>query len=207
VGEPETAHRSSGAGEPAEAPRRRADAERSIAAILEAALVCFGANAQTSMADIAREAGVGRVTLYAHFPSREALLYAVLRSAIDEAVTVIHASDLDTGAADAALERLIRRSWRQLDRHRRLFHVAQRVLEPDQLRQQHDRALTHVEGLLSRGRAEGVFRDDLPLSWLVTTFYSLLHAAGEDVNVGRLDPENAADVLVATLRPALARPE
>lgn len=48
-----------------------------------------------------------------------------------------------------------------------------------------------------------VFRTDLPLSWLVTTVYSLLHAAADDVNTRRLKQSDAADVLEATLLPVL----
>jgi AcrR family transcriptional regulator len=62
--------------------RRRADAERSIAAILDAGLACFGTNPDVTMTAVARAAGVGRVTLYAHFPSRQALLEAVMAHAI-----------------------------------------------------------------------------------------------------------------------------
>jgi len=185
-------------------PRRRADAERNIAAILEAAVTCFCEQPQVSMAEIARAAGVGRVTLYAHFPSREALLDAVVTETIVRSGAVIEASRLDEGPADAALRRLLRSSWQVLDRHRRLFEIARRELGPARLREHHDPAMSRVEKLLERGRDEGVFRCDLPLSWLVTTVYTLLHAAAEDVNAGSLPAGDAARVLEATLLSALA---
>ena len=56
---------------------RRADAERSIARILEAAIDCLSADPDASMADIARHAGVVRATIYVHFPTRESLISAV----------------------------------------------------------------------------------------------------------------------------------
>jgi AcrR family transcriptional regulator len=191
-----------GAGE----PRRRADAERNIAAIIDAATACFVEHPQVSMADVAKAAGVGRVTLYAHFPSREVLLEAVLEHAIAQSASTIEAQTPDDGAADDALRKLIASSWHALDRHRRLFEVAQRELGPRRLRAYHDKALAHVERLIGRGRDEGVFRTDLPLRWLVTTFYSLLHAAAEEVNGRRLRKSDVADVLAATLLPALAPP-
>jgi AcrR family transcriptional regulator len=188
------------------APRRRADAERSIAAILDAATDCLVSQPPASMADVAREAGVGRVTLYAHFPSREALLEAVLDRAIGRATAAMDGARPDDGPADAALGRLLRTSWAILDQHRRLFEVAQRELGPTRLRAHHDRAMVVVQRILSRGRDDGVFRADLPLDWLVTTVYTLLHAAAEDVNRGRLSPADAGPVLEATLRSALAVP-
>ena len=198
---------SRGAGpHPDGAPRRRADAERNIAAILDAAADCLGRQSQVSMADVARAAGVGRVTLYAHFPSRDVLLEAVLDRAIAQAGTVLGQSKPDEGPADDALRRLLRSSWQVLDRHLRLFEVAQRELGPARLREHHDPAVTRIERLLARGREEGAFRADLPLSWLVTCVYTLLHAAADDVNNGRLPQKNAGQVLEATVLSALAVP-
>lgn len=196
-----------GGAEEQTAPRRRADAERNINAILHAALGCFAEQPQASMAVIARAAGVGRVTLYAHFPSREVLLEAVLDHAITQAGAVIDDAAPDDGPALDALGRVLRSSWHVLDQHRQLFELAQRELGPVRLRQHHDAAMTRVEQLLVRGQHEGTIRTDLPTSWLVTTVYSLLHAAAEDVNTGRLQPEAAAAVLEATLFPALRAPK
>src|SRR5918999_6399357 len=101
-------------------PRRRADAERNIAAILDAGLACFSRNADASLTDIARGAGVGRVTLYRHFPSREALLDAVLAHAISRAETALEAVAVDNRPAPEALSRLIHPSRRILGHHPRL---------------------------------------------------------------------------------------
>lgn len=180
-------------------PRRRADAERSIAAILDAALVCFAERPDASMTDIARAAGVGRVTLYAHFPSRAAVLDAALERAFVDANATIAAQLDDREPADRALGALIRSSWQLLDRYRRLLQAAQRDLGTEGLRRHHDKALARVEALITRGQAEGAFRTDLPLGWLVTTFYSLIHAAADDVNARRLASKDAARVLEATL--------
>jgi AcrR family transcriptional regulator len=57
----------------------RADARRNYDALLVAADQAFRANGvDTSLEDIAREAGVAIGTLYRHFPAREVLLEAVL---------------------------------------------------------------------------------------------------------------------------------
>lgn len=187
--------------------RRRADAERNIAAILDAAVTCLSERPQATMADIARAAGVGRVTLYGHFPSREALVTAALDRAVAE---VAEASDAVSAGvpgdapADDVLRRHIHSSWDVLDRHRRLFTVAQRVLPPDRLRARHDPAFADFETLIARGQAQGGFRTDLPVDWLVTVVYGLFHAAAEAVNEGRLDRADAAGVLEATILPVLA---
>ncbi|MGH8714879.1 MAG: TetR family transcriptional regulator [Casimicrobiaceae bacterium] len=55
----------------ASARNRRADAERSIVAITNAALEALASDPDVSMAAIARRAGVVRATIYMHFPTRE----------------------------------------------------------------------------------------------------------------------------------------
>jgi AcrR family transcriptional regulator len=63
----------------------RSDAQRNRERILEVARQAFSrSGANTSLDDIAREAGVGPGTLYRHFPSREQLLEAVYRSEMEK---------------------------------------------------------------------------------------------------------------------------
>jgi AcrR family transcriptional regulator len=183
--------------------RRRADAERNIAAILEAGLVCFSRDPDASVAEVAQAAGVGRVTLYGHFPSRQELLDAVFAHALAKANTVLDAEAIDHGPAAEALSRLIRSSWPILAQHRGLLAAAQRDLPPARIRQHHDQTMARVERLIARGQDEGDFRTDLPRPWLVATFYSLMHAAAEEVNAGRLDSTHAAGVLATTILAAL----
>jgi TetR/AcrR family transcriptional regulator, mexCD-oprJ operon repressor len=186
------------------ATRRRADAERNIAAILDAGLVCFSRNPDASVAEVAQAAGVGRVTLYGHFPSRQELLDAVFAHALANANAVLEAEVKDHGAASEALSRLIRSSWPILAQHRGLLAAAQRDLPPVRIRRHHDQAMARVERLIARGQQEGDFRTDLPRPWLVATFYSLMHAAAEEVDAGRLDPAQAGGVLATTILAAFA---
>ena len=185
------------------ARRRRADAERSIATIVDAALTCFDEDPDASMSAIARAAGVGRVTLYSHFPSREVLLEAVLARTVPEAATVLDSEMLEEGPPAEALSRLIRAAWRILDRHRRLAAAAAHHLTPSGLRAGHDLVLDRIERLIARGQAEGAFRTDLPLTWLVTAIYSLTHAAAQEVDAARLASADAPSVLERTLLAAL----
>jgi TetR/AcrR family transcriptional repressor of mexCD-oprJ operon len=183
--------------------KRRADADRNVEAILDAAVRSFGRRPDASMSDIAAAAGVGRVTLYAHFPSREALLGAAIDRAAADVMTTIDAAGIDDGPAREALGRLIRAEWSTLDWFWGL-HVAAHGQSPTFVREHSAPFLARVDGLIARGQAEGSFRADLPREWLVAAFYALIHAAGEEVSDGRLDPAAAARVLEATLIGLLA---
>jgi AcrR family transcriptional regulator len=63
----------------------RTDAQRNRERILEVAKEAFTrSGANTSLDDIARQAGVGAGTLYRHFPTRDALLEAVYRVEVEK---------------------------------------------------------------------------------------------------------------------------
>jgi TetR/AcrR family transcriptional regulator, mexCD-oprJ operon repressor len=183
--------------------RRRADARRSIAAIVDAALTHLSTSPEVNIVEIARTAGVGRVTLYGHFPTKDALVEAVVAHAITRANEALDAVDLDSGPAPDALARLATSSWPLLDQHRQLMIAALRHLGPDRLHAHHDRVMDRVRKVVERGRADGDIRTDLPTDWLLRTFYALLHAAADEVNAGRLDPSGAGHAVAATVTAAL----
>jgi AcrR family transcriptional regulator len=63
----------------------RTDAQRNRERILEVAKEAFTrSGANTSLDDIAKEAGVGAGTLYRHFPTRDALIEAVYRTEVEK---------------------------------------------------------------------------------------------------------------------------
>ena len=63
----------------------RTDAQRNRERILEVAKEAFTrSGANTSLDDIAKQAGVGAGTLYRHFPTREQLLEAVFRTDVEK---------------------------------------------------------------------------------------------------------------------------
>ncbi|MFI7419736.1 TetR/AcrR family transcriptional regulator [Nonomuraea sp. NPDC049684] len=187
-------------------PARRADAERNIAAILEAGTRLLSDDPGASVAEIAKAAGVGRVTLYGHFPSREALVDAVLDHTVGLADAVLEDEALDTAPAPEAMAGLLHTSWEILDRHRRLFVAADRVLPTERIREHHDRPLRRVERLIARGQDDGDFRTDLPLEWLVTTFFAIIHSAAQEREAGRLAAEEVEPVLTRTMLALLTPP-
>jgi TetR/AcrR family transcriptional repressor of mexCD-oprJ operon len=184
---------------------QRADARRNIAAILDAALACLVRDPDASIGEIAAAAGVGRVTLYGHFPSRAELVDAVFARAVAEADEALDSVDL-TGDPRQALARLVASSWQIVNRHRMLLRAAQHTLDPERLRDHHQRPLRRVERLIARGRREGAFRTDLPAAWLVATFYSVLHGAADEILAGRLADRDAGRTISATLLAAFTPP-
>src|SRR4029077_16567116 len=108
---------------PATARRRRADAQRSVAAILDAAVDALASDPDASMTEIARRAGVVRATIYVHFPTREALVAAISERAMTEATEALRAAAPDDGDPADALVRVLAASWRTLGRYHALVQL------------------------------------------------------------------------------------
>src|SRR3954464_3083288 len=108
----------------ASAPKRRgADAGRNIFAITEAALEALASDPDVSMADIARRAGVVRATIYMHFPTREALLDAVMEHATAQAAEAPGQAEPERGEPKEALERVLLATWRQLSQFHNILQI------------------------------------------------------------------------------------
>jgi AcrR family transcriptional regulator len=185
---------------------KRADARRNIGVILDTALTCLVRDPDVSIGDIAKAAGVGRVTLYGHFPSRAELVDAVFAMTLERAERALMAVDT-TGDPRDALTALIASSWRLVTEFRALLAAAERELPAERVRAHHDQPMHRVRTIIARGQRDGVFRDDLPTSWLVTVFYSVLHSAAGEITAGRLRDRDAVEVITATLLSAYAPPE
>lgn len=108
-----------------EVPPRRADAERNREKILTAARAAFAdPDADVSMAEISRRAGVGMATLYRNFSNRRALLEALY---IDEVDAVCRAADtIDGDTPGTAFAAWLRRFFIYFTSKR---HVAAELLE------------------------------------------------------------------------------
>ncbi len=187
-------------------PRRRADAERSIARIVTAAREVLSRDPDASIDDIVKAAGVGRMTLYGHFPNRAALVEAALADAIRAGEEVLSAVDLDGDARDA-LARLIAPSWSLVAESTKLLQAAEGLLPAARIRELHGDAANRVEDLVRRGRRQGVFRTDLPVTWLVNVVHYVLNGAAEENRAGRLSAAEAPAVVSATVRSLLAPPD
>ncbi|MCX5583081.1 TetR/AcrR family transcriptional regulator [Streptomyces erythrochromogenes] len=187
--------------------RRRADAERSRSAVLDAAIRLLAERPDAGMAAIAAAAGVTRQTVYAHFGTRDELLEAVADRITEEAMAAMDDAEVDEGPALEALLRLQDISWRLFEGHPVLLQLgaAPGNAEADGVR--HEPVMARLTRLIEKGQAAGEFDPEPPAAWLVAAVTALGHAAGDEVGAGRMTVgEAAAHHRTATLRLLHARP-
>ncbi len=179
---------------------QRAIAERNVGAILDAAEELLEERAAASISAVAARAGVSRVTVYAHFPTWEALLEAAVERAVRRTMTALEATHPDDGPPVQALERMLTAAWQHLARYGAMAQAVAEQLSPQAVTRTHQAAHRTVGALLERGQADGSFRTDLPAAWLVTACIALIHACAQEVRAGRIGERDAARILTATVR-------
>jgi TetR/AcrR family transcriptional repressor of mexCD-oprJ operon len=175
-------------------------ADRNANAILDAAEELLRQEGHATISAVAAQAGVSRVTVYAHFPTWQALLEAAVERAVGRVMSAVEAASPADGPAVDALDRMLGATWEHLARYSAMAQAVAELLSPDAVTRTHQAAHQTVSTLLERGRADGSFRTDLPVSWLVTACIALIHACSDSVRAGSIAERDAPRILRATVR-------
>jgi AcrR family transcriptional regulator len=136
------------------ASQRDAFYESRRAALADVALKLWAERGfdQTSVATIAREAGISKGTFYLSFESKGALLLEVLRrnSLVPNVLALIR--DLQTESLEDAVRGFVRGAWRHLCEHREIVLVAIRELPThlEAAREAVERVLVPTNAALAR---------------------------------------------------------
>jgi AcrR family transcriptional regulator len=144
-------------------PRRlRADAERNRRRLIEAAIEMFGERGlEVGVAEIAQRAGVGRATLFRNFPSKEALISAVVVERMTESNQRARALLDDPDPAEPLFV-LIDETLDRQETDRALFEaLADTWMVNPAICAVHQEMLTITGLLLERAQAVGAVRADI----------------------------------------------
>jgi TetR/AcrR family transcriptional repressor of mexCD-oprJ operon len=187
-----TAHRT--------ASYHREIAGRNVEAILDAAEELLELQGHATISAVAAQAGVSRVTVYAHFPTWNALLEAAVERAVGRTMKALESASPDDGPPAEALDRVLAGAWQHLARYGAMAQAVAELLTPDTVARTHQAAHQAIGTLLARGQADGSFRTDLPANWLVTACITLIHACAAGVRAGQIDERDAARILRTSVR-------
>jgi TetR/AcrR family transcriptional regulator, mexCD-oprJ operon repressor len=130
-----------------------------------------------SMTEIATRCGVGRATLYRHFPTREKLMAELHRVAVRDVGDALRAARLEQLEVPAALEAAA--AVVLAVGHKYAVVVREQVPVP---RDEADALVREpLRNLLRRGRSEGILREDCSIEWLEDTFVGLAGAGVQQI--------------------------
>jgi len=159
---------------------RRADAERNRDKILAAARTAFAdPDAEVSMAEISRRAGVGMATLYRNFPGRQELLEALYT---DEVNAVCQAAEtIDGETPGAALVAWLYRFFAFTTSKR---HIAAELLKQTDrsnplFKNNRTRVIAAGRPLLAAAQHAHEVRDDLTLEQILDMIVAIATIHGE----------------------------
>lgn len=178
-------------------------AERNVEAILDAAEELLRSQGHASISAVAAQAGVSRVTVYAHFPAWTALLEAAVERAVRQTMTALQSVRPEDGPPVEALDRMLAATWQHLARYRPMAAAVAELLSPEAVTRTHQAVHHTIGALLQRGQADGSFRTDLPARWLLTASIALVHACSNEVRAGHIDEHDAVRILTTSVRDLL----
>ena len=162
------------------APTRRADAERNRDKILAAARTAFAdPEAEVSMAEISRRAGVGMATLYRNFPGRQELLEALYTDEVDAICQA--AETIDGETPGAALVAWLYRFFAFTTSKR---HIAAELLKQTDrsnplFKNNRTRVIAAGRPLLAAAQCAGEVRDDLTLEQILDMIVAIATIHGD----------------------------
>jgi AcrR family transcriptional regulator len=153
----------------------RADAENSVARILEAAERVFAADPSATLEAVAKAAGVARTTVHRRFSSRDDLIDALVDVVNAKLREAIAGANVETAPALVALYQLTvatldlkvdwRASWQFVD----LGSDGARGISPDNI--------AALDILLKRSLNAGLLRPGVDLRWARNVYMALIHEA------------------------------
>jgi AcrR family transcriptional regulator len=169
--------------------RLRSDARRNRRTVLDAAVALLAQRPQATMQEVADASGLGRTTVYRHFPRRQDLIDALFEEVLREAgETVEDALRQATSPRELLCDLGVRimaigDRYRFLDAHPEL---RERTLAlGGELRED------PLERYLAEAQTRGEVRGDLPVAWMLTTLRGLGVVAMMEVSAGRMTVDEA----------------
>jgi AcrR family transcriptional regulator len=181
-------------------PSERADARANRARLVEAARAVFSERGLAAeMKEIAERAGVGVGTIYRNFPSKEDLVFAVMRDALAATIAEARVAEAMDDPIDG-LRALLASALAMIDRYGWLVEamLGGQFLPNPQMRAELERHKNFggFERLIQRAVGQGRLRADLDMRVATTMLTGTITPWNYRRFLAGLTPEQAADAVM-----------
>jgi AcrR family transcriptional regulator len=181
--------------------RPRADARRNRQTVLDAAVTLLAERPQATMQEVADASGLGRTTVYRHFPKRQDLIDALFEEVLREAAEAIDRALESPGSPRRLL----------CDLGPAMVAIGDRYAFLDAHPELQERALSlsaeagnPLGTYLATAQERGEIRRDLPVHWMLTTLRALAIVAMVERRAGRMTAEEAGTYVGETMASAFS---
>ena len=183
----------------------RADAARNRSSLLAAAAEEFASRGMdASVADIARRAGVGKGTVFRHFPTKDDLLAAVVLDRVDELAALARRLFRADDAGDALFELLAAAAGKQQQLDLSFLREAGDINE--RLRAARERLFAAIVAMVERAQAAGAVRADVTGLDVILLMCAPAHVAGFVPTASPETWRRYLAIIIDGLRPEGAHP-
>ncbi|MGP4109570.1 TetR/AcrR family transcriptional regulator [Streptomyces sp. 4N509B] len=175
----------------------RADAERSVRAILEAAERVLAEEPGASMEQIAAAAGVARTTIHRRFANRQALVDALATSAARQLAQAVDDGRPDTAPPLVAMHRItanvlqVKGAW--------AFALGLPADPDSEAAALHEDIARRCVAVLRRAQADRLIDEAADLDWVRRVYYALLGESLHGATDDDADPDALAARIIDTL--------
>lgn len=178
--------------------QERSDSRRNRQAVVAAAIEVLPTDPTASMATIAERSGLGRTTVYRHFPARADLVRALFEHVVEEA-TAVTSEVIERGDTTRETMRALGPAIIGIaDRFRFLAGlrdmgsdqvIADSTVDPNQ----------PTRHFVEAAQRRGEIHTEMPVQWILTSINTLAGGASAEMRAGRLTREEAGEVLGETM--------
>lgn len=162
--------------------RQRQERESLILQAAEEVLVEKGYN-NTSMDEIAQRVGIAKGTVYLHFPSKETLIFALLKRDVEKLQRAIENIQQQPVTVREKLEAILRYMYGELliQRFQIIYAFFESITEKqmildkkEQFQEQWQKLAADITALVEEGKTNGELVADIPTVILSNAFFTLL---------------------------------
>jgi AcrR family transcriptional regulator len=165
--------------------------------VLDSAIPVLAKDRAASMQVIAKRAGISRATLVRLFPTRQHLVQAMAAKILDDCDQALARAEADT-PVQQVLAALVA-EYPPFAQLWNLVYVEPDVLGVPEASERADAIFDRTVEFFKRGQSAGLLRNDMPATWLASTFCGLAETAWELTLEGSMGTRQAPDFITAIL--------